>query len=167
MRFPHRRGAAAAAVCASVSILGWSLVAARGVEQGGGAVAGAREAAGTHDVPYAPNVAVARGASFVALLEVSVGAATAADDSVRANAAVVAHEHFWRAQQDSGRVLLAGEMRGDDPNRARIIVFRAPSHAEAERLVAADPGVRAQVFSVKVRSFDVHFSPVRNAARTK
>ena len=52
---------------------------------------------------------------------------------------------------------LAGGMNGNSWDNAALIIFHARSQAEAGRVAAADPAVKAYVFQAQVRPFDIHF----------
>ena len=78
-------------------------------------------------------------------------------DDAAANQALSEHSRYWREQLRQGRAILAGGMGGDYWDNAALIIFEAPSQAEAEAIVAADPAVKAYVFQAQVRPFDVHF----------
>src|SRR5262245_63621414 len=78
-------------------------------------------------------------------------------DDKEANAALAAHGEYWAAQLKEGRALLAGGMKGDYWDNVALIVFEAPSEAEAQQIAKNDPAVKAYVFEAQVRPFDVHF----------
>jgi uncharacterized protein YciI len=78
-------------------------------------------------------------------------------DDPAANQALEGHSHYWQEQLRQGRAILAGGMDGDYWDNVALIIFEAPSQAEAESIVANDPAVKAYVFQAQVRPFDVHF----------
>jgi len=78
-------------------------------------------------------------------------------DDKEANAALAAHGEYWAKQLKDGRALMAGGMKGDYWDNVALIVFEAPSEAEAQQIVKNDPAVKAYVFQAQVRPFDVQF----------
>ena len=78
-------------------------------------------------------------------------------DDKEANKALGAHGKYWSEQLKAGRAILAGGMKGDYWDNVALIVFKAKSLEEAERIVKSDPAVKAYVFQAQVRPFDVQF----------
>ena len=78
-------------------------------------------------------------------------------DDKEANAALGGHSKYWAEQVKSGTALLAGGMKGDYWDNVAMIIFEASSEAEAQKIVKADPAVKAYVFQAQVRPFDVSF----------
>jgi uncharacterized protein YciI len=48
-------------------------------------------------------------------------------------------------------------MNGNYWDNVALIIFEAPSQAEAEAIVANDPAVKVYAFQAQVRPFDIHF----------
>ena len=95
-------------------------------------------------------------------------------EDAAANQALTEHSRYWKEQLQQGRAILAGGMGGEYWDNAALIIFEAPSQAEAESIVAADPAVKAYVFQAQVRPFDVHFitnkfdvTPAKQGSPTK
>jgi len=78
-------------------------------------------------------------------------------DDKEANAALSAHGEYWAKQLKDGRAMMAGGMKGDYWDNVAMIVFEAPSEAEAQQIAKNDPAVKAYVFQAQVRPFDVLF----------
>jgi uncharacterized protein YciI len=78
-------------------------------------------------------------------------------DDKEANRALAGHSEYWDNQLKQGRAILAGGMKGDYWDNVALIIFEAPSEAQAQELVKNDPAVKAYVFQAQVRPFDVHF----------
>jgi uncharacterized protein YciI len=78
-------------------------------------------------------------------------------DDKEANAALAAHGQYWAKQLGEGRAVLAGGMKGDYWDNVALIVFEAESEEQAQKIVKADPAVKAYVFQAQVRPFDVSF----------
>src|SRR5579863_60559 len=78
-------------------------------------------------------------------------------DDPAANQALEEHSRYWKEQLHQGRAILAGGMDGDYWDNVALIIFEAGSQAEADRIVANDPAVKAYVFQAQARPFDVHF----------
>ena len=78
-------------------------------------------------------------------------------DDKEANAALAAHGEYWAKQLKDGRAVMAGGMKGDFWDNVALIVFEAPSEAEAQQIAKNDPAVKAYVFQAQVRPFDVLF----------
>src|SRR5262245_38405161 len=78
-------------------------------------------------------------------------------DDKEANAALAAHGEYWAKQLKDGRAVMAGGMKGDFWDNVALIVFEAPSEAEAQLIAKNDPAVKAYVFQAQVRPFDVQF----------
>ncbi|MBI3716517.1 MAG: hypothetical protein HY255_11035 [Betaproteobacteria bacterium] len=78
-------------------------------------------------------------------------------DDKEANAALAAHGEYWAKQLAEGRAILAGGMDGDYWDNVAMIVFEAESEEQAQKIVKADPAVKAYVFQAQVRPFGVSF----------
>ena len=78
-------------------------------------------------------------------------------DDKEANAALAAHGKYWATQLGEGRAILAGGMDGDYWDNVALIVFEAESEEQAQKIVKADPAVRAFIFQAQVRPFGVSF----------
>ena len=78
-------------------------------------------------------------------------------DDKEANAALAAHGEYWAKQLGEGRAMLAGGMGGDYWDNVALIVFEAESEEQAQKIVKADPAVKAFVFQAQVRPFSVSF----------
>lgn len=78
-------------------------------------------------------------------------------DDKEANAALSAHGQYWAKQLGDGHAILAGGMKGDYWDNAAIIIFEAESEEAAQKIVKADPAVKAYVFQAQVRPFDVSY----------
>ena len=72
-------------------------------------------------------------------------------DDKEANAALAAHGEYWAKQLGEGRAVLAGGMKGDYWDNVALIVFEAESEEQAQKIVKADPAVKAYVFQAQVR----------------
>ncbi|MEZ6242787.1 MAG: YciI family protein [Phycisphaerales bacterium] len=68
-------------------------------------------------------------------------------------AAVRAHFEYYSARRDSGELILAG--RTLERPWVGIFIFEAASREDAERLVEADPGVKAGVFRTRLQPYRV------------
>jgi len=75
-------------------------------------------------------------------------------------------EHFayLGGLADRGVVLLAGRTLNDDPTGFGVVVFDAATQTEAERIVAADPAIRAGVFGADLFPFRIALVADRIAA---
>ncbi len=69
--------------------------------------------------------------------------------------AVSAHVTYLERLAAAGVVLLFGRTQTTDPGTFGIVIFRAASLAEAERLTADDPAVRAGVMRAELFPFRV------------
>jgi uncharacterized protein YciI len=78
-------------------------------------------------------------------------------DDKEANAALAAHGEYWAKQLSEGRAVLGGGMNGDFWDNVALIVFEADSEEQAQKIVKADPAVKAFVFQAQVRPFSVSF----------
>lgn len=78
-------------------------------------------------------------------------------DDKEANAVLAAHGKYWAKQLGEGRALLAGGMDGDYWDNVALIVFEAESEEQAQKIVKADPAVKAFVFQAQVRPFGASF----------
>jgi uncharacterized protein len=78
-------------------------------------------------------------------------------DDKEANAALAGHGEYWAKQLKEGRAVLAGGMKGDYWDNVALIVFEAESEEQAQKIVKADPAVKAYVFQAQVRPFDVSY----------
>jgi uncharacterized protein YciI len=70
-------------------------------------------------------------------------------------AAVAAHVAYLRRLAAAGVVLLFGRTQTTDPSTFGIVIFRAGSPDEAERVMADDPAVRARVMRAKLFPFRI------------
>ena len=88
-------------------------------------------------------------------------------DDAAANAALSGHVRYWDEQVLAGRALLAGGMKGDYWDNVAMIIIDAPSEAEANALVNADPAVKAYVFQAQVRPFDTQWVSTKYFAASR
>ena len=78
-------------------------------------------------------------------------------DDKAASSALAGHGQYWQERLKEGTALVAGGMKGDYWDNAALIIFEAASAEKANEIAKNDPAVKAKVFQVQVRPFDVHF----------
>ena len=85
-------------------------------------------------------------------------------DSASASA-LAGHSEYWDDEPLASNAILGGGMRGEQWDNVALIIFRASSTEQAQRIVRDDPAVKAHVFQAEVRPFDIHLLRLQNAAK--